>query len=113
MNKNNSNDLKPWAVFKHRDYTFLWSGLAFQSITMVLRLLISGQWIYDQTGSIAKVGALGAIQLIQLPLALYGGTLADRVNRKKLMIFLSKLTSLVKSKFFTTCCVIVEAPISL
>ena len=86
MNNNNSNDLKPWAVFKHRDYTFLWSGLAFQSITMVLRLLISGQWIYDQTGSIAKVGALGAIQLIQLPLALYGGTLADRVNRKKLMV---------------------------
>ena len=86
MNNNNSNDLKPWAVFKHRDYTFLWSGLAFQSITMVLRLLISQQWIYDQTGSIVKVGALGAIQLIQLPLALYGGTLADRVNRKKLMV---------------------------
>jgi predicted MFS family arabinose efflux permease len=86
MNDNLSNNLKPWAVFKHRDYTFLWSGLAFQSITMVLRLLISAQWLYDETKSPIWVGALGGIQLLQLPLALYGGTLADRVNRKKLMI---------------------------
>jgi len=32
-----------------------------------------------------QLGLLGAVQLVQLPVALYGGMLADRFDRKKLM----------------------------
>lgn len=55
------------------------------SITMVLRTLISAQWLYETTESPAQLGLLGAVQLLQMPVVLYGGTLADRVDRKKLM----------------------------
>jgi ENTS family enterobactin (siderophore) exporter len=79
------SDPKPWAVFAHRDYTVLWAGVVSMSVTMVLRTLISAQWLYETTGSPAQLGLLGAVQLLQMPVALYGGTLADRVDRKKLM----------------------------
>ncbi|MCH7706580.1 MAG: MFS transporter, partial [Chloroflexi bacterium] len=79
------SDPKPWVVFAHRDYTVLWAGVVSMSITMVLRTLISAQWLYETTGSPAQLGLLGAVQLLQMPVVLYGGTLADRVDRKKLM----------------------------
>jgi MFS family permease len=73
-------------VFAFTDYTWLWlSGLT-MSVTMQLRLLGSGQWLYDETGSAATLGYLGVIQLIQLPVALFGGVLADAMDRKKLMV---------------------------
>lgn len=76
------------------------------SIAMVLRTLISAQWLYDVTGSATQLGLLGVVQLAQLPMTLYGGSLADRIDRKKLMfltqgvavIMLSILTFLAASE---------------
>jgi len=77
---------KPWAVFAFRDYTWLWlSGLTMM-VTMNLRVLASGQWLYDETGDAATLGYLGAIQFVQMPVALFGGVLADTMDRKKLMV---------------------------
>ena len=56
------------------------------SLAQVLRQLVAAQWLYETTGSAAQLGLLGAVQLLQLPMSLYGGTLADRVDRKKLMV---------------------------
>ena len=55
------------------------------SVAMSLRILVSTQWLYDETGSAAQLGLLGVVQLLQMPVALYGGTLADSIDRKKLM----------------------------
>ena len=55
------------------------------SVTMVLLTLVSAQWLYETTGSPAQLGLLGAVQLLQMPVVLYWETLADRVDRKKLM----------------------------
>ena len=72
-------------VFHHRDFTLLWVSGVSMSVAMTLRLLISAQWLYEETGAEIQLGLLGAVQLIQLPVALYGGTLADTIDRKKLM----------------------------
>jgi MFS family permease len=73
-------------VFAFRDYTWLWlSGLTMM-VTMNLRVLASGQWLYDETGSAATLGYLGLIQFVQMPVALFGGVLADTMDRKKLMV---------------------------
>ncbi|MDP6416994.1 MAG: MFS transporter, partial [Gammaproteobacteria bacterium] len=45
------------------------------------------QWLYDETGSAVQLGILGAIQFLQMPVVVYGGLLADIINRKKLMMF--------------------------
>ena len=78
-------DLTPWAAFARRDFTLLWFGGVAGTVTMVLRTLISAQWLYEETGSAVQLGLLGAVQLVQMPVVLYGGTLADRMDRKVLM----------------------------
>jgi MFS family permease len=82
---------KPWEALVHRDFLFMWTSGVFLNISMVIRNLIAGQWLYDETGSAALLGFLGVVMLAQLPMILYGGALADRIDRKKLMI----LTQLV------------------
>ena len=83
----------PWAVFAHRDFSLLWMSAAAMTVTMIIRTLISTQWLYDTTGSAAQLGLLGAVQLLLLPMALFGGSLADRMDRKILMA----LTQLVNT----------------
>jgi MFS family permease len=76
---------RPWAAFAHPDFTWLWLGGVTATVTMLLRTLISAQWLYDETGSAAQLGILSLIQFIQMPVVVYGGALADNFDRKKLM----------------------------
>lgn len=71
-----------------RDYRMLWlSGVA-QMVTMQMRMLATGVWLYDATGSGVQLGFLGVVQLAtQLPAILFGGALADQIDRKKLMSY--------------------------
>jgi hypothetical protein len=51
-----------------------------------MRILGTAQWLLEETGSAYMVGLIGVVQLIvQLPITLWAGTLADRVDRKRLM----------------------------
>lgn len=80
-------------VFRHRDYSLLWVILIASGIGSWLRILGSAQWLLDHTNSAWLVGAIGLVQLVvQTPALLWGGTLADRIDRKKLMAA-SHLTS--------------------
>jgi predicted MFS family arabinose efflux permease len=64
----------------------LWfSGIAAMA-TMNLRVLATGIWLFEETGSPAALGGLGLVELaMRIPANLYGGALADEVDRKKLM----------------------------
>lgn len=74
------------ALFAHYDFFLLWSSGVAMAVSMILRTLISTQWLYDTTGSAAQLGLLGVVQFLQLPMTLWGGALADRMDRKKLMV---------------------------
>ena len=77
--------IRPWSAFKFRDYSLLWmSGIA-MLLAQQLRLLASAQWLYEDAGSAVPLAILGVIQLVQIPVALYGGVLADLIDRKRLM----------------------------
>ncbi len=83
-----SAPLRPWSAFEFRDYRILWFSGAASSITMQMRMLATVVWLYEETGSGLQLGLLGLIQLsVQLPAIIYGGTLADQVDRKKLIAF--------------------------
>src|SRR3989338_2884189 len=84
--QSNQAEISPWALFTHPDFFLLWTSGVALNVSMLLRTLISTQWLYDTTGSAAQLGLLGAVQFVQLPMALYGGSLADRLDRKKLMV---------------------------
>ena len=75
-----------WAAFLYRDYRFLWLTLMAGSIIVWMRILGAAQWLLDETGSAWLVGMIGVVQLVvQIPTTLWAGTLADRVDRKRLM----------------------------
>lgn len=80
-----SHSIKPWSSFAHYDFTMLWLAQVTMMVAMQMRMLATSQWIYDVTGSAAQLGILGAVSLLQMPVVIYGGALADVVNRKILM----------------------------
>ena len=82
-------------AFRYGDYRLLWLLTMFGSIAVWMRILGSAQWLLDETGSAAMVGAIGVVQLVvQIPSTLWAGTLADRFDRKKLLFFSYGLTTL-------------------
>lgn len=82
-----------WAVFRFRDYRLLWASLVSHTIGQQLRLLVTAVWLFEETGSAATLGVLGIIQLVvQVPALLYGGTFADRFDRKQLMMLTQAVT---------------------
>jgi MFS family permease len=86
-NQSHYKQLRPWSSLAFRDYTLLWLSGMGMLVAMQLRLFTSTQWLYDETGSAVQLGILGAIQFLQMPVVVYGGLLADIINRKKLMVF--------------------------
>jgi predicted MFS family arabinose efflux permease len=82
------HQLKPWSAFAFRDYRVLWLSSVASLVTMQMRLLVAGVWLYEETGSGLQLGLLGIVQLaVQLPGILFGGALADQLDRKKLIAF--------------------------
>lgn len=77
---------RPWDAFRFRDYRVLWAAASSSTVMMWMRILVTSQWLYEVTGSAAQLGIIGLVQLVvQIPALLYGGTLADHVDRRRLM----------------------------
>ena len=78
--------LRPWSAFSFRSYRSLWfSGLA-STVTMQIRIIGFGVWLYNETGSGIQLGILGLIQLaVQMPATLFGGAFADQMDRRRLI----------------------------
>ncbi|MEZ5557735.1 MAG: MFS transporter [Pseudomonadales bacterium] len=86
---------RPWHAFLYRDYRVLWAAMVTSAIVVWMRILSTSQWLLDETGSAVLVGMIGVVQLIvQVPALLWGGTLADRVDRKRLMALANGTTSI-------------------
>ena len=84
------------AAFFIRDYRILWAILMLGSIAFWMRILGTAQWLLETTESAYMVGLIGVVQLVvQLPMTLWAGTLADRVDRKWLLSLAYSLTGFV------------------
>ena len=92
--------ISSWQLFAIRDYQLLWGAMMSASIVVWLRIFSTSQWLLETTGSAAVVGVIGVIQLImQIPALLWGGTLADRMDRKRLLFIANAGTCLVMLAF--------------
>jgi MFS family permease len=72
---------------RNREFTLLWTGQALSGLGSQISQVAYPLLVLAVTGSPAKAGLVGFAQ--QLPIALLAlpaGVLADRVNRKRLMI---------------------------
>ena len=70
----------------NRDYLFLWLGMMAMMGGMQMQMLARGYLVYDITGSASLLGFVSAGMAIpMLFLAPFGGVIADRVERKRLI----------------------------
>ena len=78
-------DLAPWRT--SRDFRLMWLAGVVTTFGSFLTLVALPVQIKDLTGSAVAVGAVGAVELVPLIVfGLYGGALADAVDRKVLIV---------------------------
>jgi MFS family permease len=78
-------DLAPWRT--SRDFRLMWLAGVVTNFGSFLTLVALPVQIKDLTGSAVAVGAVGAVELVPLVVfGLYGGALADAVDRKVLIV---------------------------
>jgi MFS family permease len=77
----------PFESFKTWNYTYFWIA-SLLSITSFFMLMIARGWlVFDMTGSVSMVGYVSAIaQTPSLVLSVFGGVIADRFNRKTILL---------------------------
>src|SRR5215213_7930404 len=75
-----------FAVFKNRDFRLLWTGAVASNIGSWMGMVAQGWLVITLTGSPAWLGAVAlANSLPFLVVPLFGGVIADRVNRISLL----------------------------
>ena len=87
IKKQNLSPDRPWSAFKFLDYRILWASAVTAMLAMNLRIIATGIWLYEETGSGATLAWMGIVEFImRIPANLYGGALADEIDRKKIII---------------------------
>ncbi|MCH7625269.1 MAG: MFS transporter [Chloroflexi bacterium] len=72
-----------FSSLSNRNFLYLWLGMLAMMGGMQMQMLARGYLVYDITGSAGKLGLVAAGSAIpMLTLALFGGAIADRMNRK-------------------------------
>lgn len=81
------------SALTHRDFRVLWLGMVFASGTLAFQYYAQIWLIYSLTGSAFLLGLLGASRGAGMLLAAtYGGALADRVDRRRLLMIIEGTT---------------------
>lgn len=77
----------PFAIFRNRNFTLLWTGQLISTIGDALTSLAAGILVYQITGSVLSVGLiLMASAAPTLVFGLIAGVVVDRYDRKMIMV---------------------------
>ena len=77
---------RTFIALEHPPYRNLWFGMLLQMTGMQMQMMAMGYFIYELTGSPALLGIGTAVSAIPaLTLGLYGGVLADRFDKKRII----------------------------
>ncbi|HEY8447397.1 MAG TPA: MFS transporter [Thermomicrobiales bacterium] len=76
-----------YAVLRHRDFRLLWQAEFASSFGTQMQRVAIAWLVYDLTGDALRLGVLGLLQFTAVAIVgLFGGVLADRRDRRKLLI---------------------------
>ena len=88
------------SALTNRDFVFLWVGGGLNSLARATLNIALMKLIYDQTGSAGGVGLLVFTNIFSMVVATpVGGVLADRLDRKKLLLGISVLRAVAAFLF--------------
>src|SRR3990170_3187702 len=83
-------------ALQHRDFRVVWLGMFFASATMMFQFYAQGWFVVSLTSSVALLGVLGVSRGAgMLIFSMYGGALADRVDRRTLLIVTQSLALVI------------------
>src|SRR5215470_14071692 len=72
---------------RHRDFRVFWVGLLLSSMGSQFTQVAMAWQIYELTNSPLQIGLIGLARAVpQMIILLFGGLLADAMNRRKLMM---------------------------
>ncbi|MBL8763528.1 MAG: MFS transporter [Phycisphaerae bacterium] len=99
------------SVLRHRDFRIVWIASFGSSIGNWMEM-IAVQWIVaEQTGDVTWMGYLAAAQLApSLVLGMFGGVVADHVNRRSLLLVSQFIMMIVALGFVTAAALHVTTP---
>ena len=87
MTNSMTASVSPFAVFKNRNFSLLWTGQLISTIGSALTSLAASIYVFRLTGSALSVGLmLMATAAPSLLVGLFAGVFVDRYDRKKIMI---------------------------
>lgn len=87
MTKSTSASPSPFAIFRNRNFSLLWTGQLVSTIGSALTSLAASIYVYRLTDSALSVGLmLMATAAPSLLVGLFAGVFVDRYDRKKIMI---------------------------
>ncbi len=88
--------LGTFAALGVRDYRVMWLGMLAAFSAMQMQMIAQGYLAYELTGSATVLGLVGmAMGLPQLALGLFGGVVADRVPKRRLLTITQTCTGLI------------------
>jgi len=81
-----------FASLKIRDYRLLWWGMIVSNIGTWMQMVAQGYLVYQLTGSPFALGLVGFVRAVPVfTFSLFAGVVADRVDRRKLLIVTQSL----------------------
>jgi MFS family permease len=76
-------------ALQYRDFRIFWTGAVLSAVGSEFTMVAMAWQVYDLTSSPLQVGLLGLGRALpQMALSMYGGLLADAIDRKRLMMVL-------------------------
>ena len=86
----------PWQVLRQRDFGLFWLSLLFSAVGSQISTVAVAWQVYEITNSPFQLGLTGLFRALPVMiLSLPGGVLADRMDRRKLLIVTQILAALL------------------
>ena len=87
-----------FSPLRHRDFRLFWTGQLLSSVGSQFTTVAMAWQIYELTDSPLQIGMIGLVRAVpQMIVLLFGGLLADAINRRKLMMITQGSLFLVSS----------------
>lgn len=76
----------PFASLSYRDFRYLWLGVVTMMAGIQMQAVVQGYFTYDLTSSPLRLGLVNSgFAIPMLALSLFGGAMADRVEKKRII----------------------------
>ncbi len=90
-----------FAALRNRDYSLFWGSHVLSRVGSEMRMVAFSWHVYELTGSKLALGIIGACRCIPvLVLGLWGGVLADTLDRRRVLLATQLFMAVVSTALF-------------